>query len=105
MGRARLRAKERRATAGGDTCDDLTCASLGYGRAGLSACRRKQSPAATWCRGRCGTTDSFSQDLARVPPRFAALVQDTSIPALLLTVENESKPGYVREARVERRPD
>ncbi|HDY94093.1 hypothetical protein LCGC14_0489040 [marine sediment metagenome] len=79
----------------------LRALTLGLCLAGLSACSESKGLLA---RGVAVAVDDDSvvpKTSQGFPPRFAALVEDTSIPALLLTVENRKQTGrMLREARV-----
>ena len=79
----------------------LRALTLGLCLAGLTACSASQNLLA---RGVAVAVDDDSvvpKTSQGFPPRFAALVQDTATPALLLTVENRAQTGrMLREARV-----
>ena len=78
----------------------LRALTLGLCLAGLTACSASQNLLA---RGVAVAVDDDSvvpKTAQGFPPRFAALVQDTATPALLLTVENRAQTGrMLREAR------
>ena len=79
----------------------LRALTLGLCLAGLTACSAGQNLLA---RGVAVAVDDDSivpKTSQGFPPRFAALVQDTATPALLLTVESRAQTGrMLREARV-----
>ena len=71
----------------------LRALTLGLCLAGLTACSASQNLLA---RGVAVAVDDDSvvpKTSQGFPPRFAALVQDTATPALLLTVENRAQTG------------